>query len=77
MDGARTFFFPFFFFNTRFFSSKKGFGVVYRMSKPKFKKHFYWATWFGDGVDHKAKILSRAGFQRGNIQRRNPFYHIV
>lgn len=74
---CQKFFFPFF-FKYHVFSSKKGFGVVSRMSKPRFKKkHFYWATWFGDGVDHKAEILSRAGFQRGNIQRRNPFYHIV
>jgi hypothetical protein len=31
----------------------------------------------GGGVDHKAAILSRAGFQQGNIQRRNPFCHIA
>ena len=36
-----------------------------------------WATGQGGGVDHRAAVLSRAGFQQGNIQRRNPFCHIV
>ena len=35
------FFFRFFFLNTMFFSSKKGFGVVSRMSKPRFKKNTF------------------------------------
>ena len=32
-----------------------------------------WATGHGG----KAAVLSRAGFQKGNIQCRNPFCHIV
>ena len=36
-----------------------------------------WATGHGGGVDHKAAVLSRVGFQQGNIQCRSPFCHIV
>lgn len=38
---CQKFFFSVFFLNTMFFSSKKGFGVVSRMSKPRFKKNTF------------------------------------
>jgi hypothetical protein len=65
MDGARN----------RFYHSIYNFANInvlkLFLKSQNLNSKMTWATGHGGGVDHKATVLSRAGFQQENIQRRN------